>query len=54
MYLMGSRKPRKKNRTRSRGKRAALAAKNRRRVNRMARRKLGLRLTKRSGPKRKK
>lgn len=43
MYLFGSRKPRKKDRTRSNRKKAAHAAKNRRRVNRMARQKQGTR-----------
>ena len=43
MYLFGSRKPRKKDRTRSNRKKAAHAAKNRRRVNRMAGKKQGIR-----------
>jgi len=43
MYLFGSRKPRKKDRTRGSRKKAAHAAKNRRRVNRMAGKKQGIR-----------
>jgi hypothetical protein len=46
MYLWSSRKPRKKDRTRSNRLRAKAKAKNRRRVNRMAGKKLGGRLHK--------
>jgi hypothetical protein len=44
MYLFGSRNPRAKDRSRSNRKTAAHKAKNRRRVNRMAGKKLGQRL----------